>query len=249
MFNVSQHVAIDGHSSTSETFALVKKQKSGEETPFILHFGQEEVHARLPETDYSLLPIDPTKEYSHFRWALCIKSGRPHGPTQDKWELNLKKGQRVKVLESVNRDWHIVADQKGRKGYAHSSWLDFTDLRLHRAPEDSKTAWCRYSDDVKKMLKSGPISNFISMTDYVDVCTKSGCKLTKEDQSLLGICAHDLGVLLIGSGCYGLEWIKERRNIWHPDRFARFCVPELAGPLKIKAQQLFVLHGILMEKF
>jgi methylenetetrahydrofolate dehydrogenase (NADP+)/methenyltetrahydrofolate cyclohydrolase/formyltetrahydrofolate synthetase len=240
-------VAIDAHTSTSETFALVKKQKSGEEPPFILHFGQEDVYARLPSTHYDLKPIDPKKEYAQFRWALCMKSGRPHN--SDKWELDLKKGQRVKVFETLKGNWHIVADEKGRKRYAHSSWLDFADRRLHRAPENAKAVWSRYSEDVRKMLDSTPISTFISMTDYVDVCTKTGCKATKEDQYLLGICVHDLKVLLGGSGRFCLEWVKKRRNVWHPDKFVRYCAPEAAGPVMIKAQQLFVLHGMLLEEF
>jgi methylenetetrahydrofolate dehydrogenase (NADP+)/methenyltetrahydrofolate cyclohydrolase/formyltetrahydrofolate synthetase len=246
--NISQFVAIDAHASKSETFALINKQSPGQESPFILHFGEEPVHARLSTANYSLQLIDPKRQYLTFRWATCTKTGRPHGPSQDMWELRVKKGQTIKVLQSAGGDWHIVVDQKGMKGYAHSSWLDFTN-RLHHQPlEKPEGAWRRYSDDVKKMV-SGPVSNFLDMTDYVNDCTRAGCQLVKDSESSLGICAHDLRVLLGGSGCYCLEWLKEDRNKWHPDRFARLCAPQHAGLLKVKAQQLFVLYGILMEEF
>jgi hypothetical protein len=58
-----------------------------------------------------------------------------------------------------------------------------------------------------------------------------------------------LEVLLRGSGSFSYEWLKEERNRWHPDRFRQLCDPGRSGALKLKAQQLFVLYGVLMENF
>jgi methylenetetrahydrofolate dehydrogenase (NADP+)/methenyltetrahydrofolate cyclohydrolase/formyltetrahydrofolate synthetase len=56
-----------------------------------------------------------------------------------------------------------------------------------------------------------------------------------------------LEVLLRGSGRYSYAWLKEERNIWHPDRFSRFCQADFVDQLKVKAEQMFVLYGVLMQ--
>jgi len=239
-------VAINAHAPSSEQFAIFKKQIPGDEVSFVLHMGQEPVRARLPNVSYSVRAIAQKTAPPPFPWAVCTKSGRPHGATGDTWELLLKKGQVIKVLERTQADWYIVVDYKGAKGYAHGSWLDFDHPRLHCV--DARAAWLRFANDSASM-RVGPVSQFLRMADYVAVCTRAGCKRTKEDQACLGICAHDLEVLLRGSDKYCYEWLKEERNMWHPDRFSQFCVPARSGALKLKAQQLFVLYGVLMEKF
>jgi hypothetical protein len=85
------------------------------------------------------------------------------------------------------------------------------------------------------------------MTKYVDECTRAGCQPLKEDVSGLGICTHDLLVLLQASGKYSYGWLKEERNVWHPDRYARFCHPDHVERLRLQAEQMFVMYGILME--
>lgn len=86
------------------------------------------------------------------------------------------------------------------------------------------------------------------MKSYVHDCTKVECKPQKQDESLLGICVHDLLALLEGSGRFSYEWLKEGRNLWHPDRFAQFCKPEEAERLKPMAEEMFVMYGILMDE-
>jgi methylenetetrahydrofolate dehydrogenase (NADP+)/methenyltetrahydrofolate cyclohydrolase/formyltetrahydrofolate synthetase len=225
---------------------MIKKQGFGHEAPFILRVGQEPVQASMPTADQRLQLLASLADSTHFQWATSLKSGRPHqhAAELDTWELELKKGQRVKVLRDLGKDWYLVAGEKNQKGYVHGSWLDFNDHRFH---EDPKTAWARFNDATQKILDEGKASEFPCMRSYVDVCTIDGCKAVKDDPLSLGICAHDLMVLLEGSGCYSLEWIKDSRNMWHPDRFTRYCIPEHADGLKVMAQQLFVLYGILME--
>ena len=55
------------------------------------------------------------------------------------------------------------------------------------------------------------------------------------------------GALLQASGKYSYEWLKEERNLWHPDRFARFVHPDHMERLTLMAEQMFVMYGILME--
>jgi methylenetetrahydrofolate dehydrogenase (NADP+)/methenyltetrahydrofolate cyclohydrolase/formyltetrahydrofolate synthetase len=227
---------------------MIKKKGFGYEAPFILRIDQEPVHSNIPTADQRLQHLASLADDTHFKWAVSLKSGRSHqhAAELDTWELELKKGQRVKVLKDMGQGWYLVAGKKDIKGYVHGSWLDFKDRRFH---EDPKTAWGRFDDATKKILEEGQISEFPCMRDYVNTCTMEGCQAVKDDPLSLGICTHDLMVLLEGSGCYALEWIKDSRNMWHPDRFTRYCMPEHADRLKVMAQQLFVLYGVLMEAF
>jgi methylenetetrahydrofolate dehydrogenase (NADP+)/methenyltetrahydrofolate cyclohydrolase/formyltetrahydrofolate synthetase len=177
-----------------------------------------------------------------FQWATAKKSGRPHGA--DAWEAELRKGEKIKVIRDMGRDWFVVVDRKGVKGYVHGSWIDFGDRAVHK---DSKVAYGQFQGDLQRLLIPGQLQRFPAMTSYVDECTKPDCQSLKENVSSLGICVHDLLVLLQGSGKYSYEWLKEGRNVWHPDRFARFCHSDQMEGLKLKAEQMFVMYGILME--
>lgn len=237
----SQYVAINAHAATSETFAFIKKQKAGEETPFILHFDQEPVYARLFPDDRRLQHVDVKLEDTHFLWAVSKRAGRPH---RDEWELDLNKGERVKVLQDMGCDWFVVEGRKAVKGWVHRSWLNFSNGQLHRDP---KTAYSRFIDEMQKILVPGQLRSFPSISDYIDLCTRSECRSTKDDGNLTGVCYHDLEGLLRGSGRYSYAWLKEERNIWHPDRFSRFCQADFVDQLKVKAEQMFVLYGVLMQ--
>lgn len=233
---------MDPHAPTSDTFAFIKKQTIGE-AHFILHFAEEPVYSRLPKPiDQRLQALSSTSNDPHFHWAVSVKSGRSH---DDGWELSLKKGQRVKILKDEGRNWFVAVDHKGNKGFVHGSYLDFNERA--RGPA---AAWKKFEQDTQNLFASRNITTFLNMKDYVDVCTDSTC-LFKQDpsSSSLGICCHDLEVLLKGSGCFSLEWLKDGRIMWHPDRFARLCMPEHTDRLKVQAQELFVLYGLLMEQF
>jgi methylenetetrahydrofolate dehydrogenase (NADP+)/methenyltetrahydrofolate cyclohydrolase/formyltetrahydrofolate synthetase len=225
---------------------MIKKQKKGEEAPFILRFSSEPVHYRLPaplHKELRITEVETDADDKSFQWAYSLKSGRPRN---DEWELELKKGQKIKVLQDRGRDWLVVADTKGKIGFTHRSWLDFSGRQLRLNP---LAAWNRFAEDASKIVQYGNLSEFPQLKKYMDTCTKAECMAVKENASSLGICAHDLRVLLEGSGCYAYEWVKNGRNMWHPDRFARHCMPEHAERLKVKAQELFVLYGTLMEGF
>ncbi|KAF1848906.1 uncharacterized protein K460DRAFT_304513 [Cucurbitaria berberidis CBS 394.84] len=246
--NELAYVAIDTHAPCGETFAFFKKQQPGKEAPFVIHFGQEGLRTNLvssdeypPATSMQHVPQKPD-EPAHYQWAVSRKSGRPHA--KESWELDLKKGEKLKVLRDMGRDWHVVEGSNGIIGWVHRSWLDFGDRKLHT---NAKTAYVQFQEDLQKLLVPGQLCNFPSMVNYMDACTKPECQLLKEDVSSLGICLHDLMVLLEGAGSYSYEWLKEGRNMWHPDRFARFCHADYADRLKPMAEQMFVFYGILMD--
>lgn len=189
----------------------------------------EEDDTLSPDESSQLMAL--TQGTVTFKWATSKKSGRPH--PSDAWELKLKKGQRVKVLRDMGRDWHIAVDNKGAKGWVHGSWLDFGDDKVHT---DSRAAYTQFVLDLQKLLIPRELHDFPIMKSYVNECSRAECKPQKEDASLLGICIHDLLVLLEGSGQISYEWLKEGRNVWHPDRFAQFCQPEQAERLKPTAE-------------
>ncbi|KAF2683020.1 hypothetical protein K458DRAFT_369169 [Lentithecium fluviatile CBS 122367] len=181
-------------------------------------------------------PPDGTPAY---RWAVSRRSGRSHA--SDTWELDLEKGKRVKVLEEKGNDWFIVQDGRGRKGYAHGSWLEFKEIHPHIDPREAYELW---KADTDKWLQIGAIRTFPSPSRYMDACAKDICKPLKKEGN---ICAHDLHELLRGSGKYSLEFLKAQRTRYHPDKFARYCHPEKKEELKSKAEALFVLFGVLMD--
>ena len=247
---MSQYVAIDPHPASGESFVFLKKQAAGKEAPFIVHFEQERIHHNLASSDSRPSPLMSLQhvpqepgESPHCQWAVSKKSGRPH--PKESWELDLQKGERLQILRDMGRDWYVVRGRNGIKGWVHGSWLDFGDRKLH---VDPKSAYTQFQEDLQKLLVAGPLCTFPAMASYIDACTNADCQLLKEDVASLGICLHDLMILLEGSGRYSYEWLKEERNLWHPDRFARFCHADHTDRLKLLAEQMFVLYGILMDR-
>ncbi|KAF1986587.1 hypothetical protein K402DRAFT_463508 [Aulographum hederae CBS 113979] len=64
----------------------------------------------------------------------------------------------------------------------------------------------------------------------------------------LGICAHDLRLLLRpGNSAYGLDWLKSYRIMWHPDQFSRRCHEDFKADGTKLATEMFSLLGQLMQ--
>ena len=221
---------------------------TGGEGPHSLQSGQQAFPLRdgAPLSDQRIQHVlqAPEKDLP-FQWAMSKKSGRPHA--NDGWELELEKGKKVKVIRNMERDWFLVIGAKGKQGYVHGSWLDFGDGKMHC---DSKAAYTQFQRDVEKLQSvSGQLVKFPTMASYVDECTKPGCQTLKEADTTLGICVHDLGQLLRASGSCSYEWLREGRNVWHPDRFARFCHAEHVDKLKPMSEQMFVMYTKLMDVY
>lgn len=248
-------MAIDPHSVNGDTFVFIKKQKDGEEADFVLHFPGEDTIFRPsapkfknlepnenpggPEEMQQVSSMRAGKHPRPYRWARSKHTGRPH--PKEPWELILRKDEMLKVIENRGNKWFIVSNSRGIKGWAHSSWLSFR-FNHHADPGE---AYSRYVEDMESCLKPGQLRSFPEMSRYMDSCAEEACKPMK--QEYLGICSHDLARLLRGSGHYTRESLKEERNKWHPDKFARFCHPESRDKLRKKAEAVFVLHGVLID--
>jgi len=248
--NELAYVAIDPHALSGDAFVFFKKQSGGREPTYMFRFSGEAIHTNLesnetePQTHSNgLQPVGkPSSEPTQWQWATCRKAGRPH--RAESWELMVEKGEQVKVVRDMGRDWFIAQGKKGAQGWVHGSWLDFGGSKLSTDP---KSAYRQFREDLHNVLVPGQVREFPVMRNYMDCCTKPDCRLLKDDADSLGVCAHDLLVLLQGSGEYSYEWLKAERNLWHPDRFARFCHATHVGRLRAMAGQMFVLFGVLME--
>ncbi|KAI4956932.1 hypothetical protein J4E86_005404 [Alternaria arbusti] len=268
------YVFISPHAEKGETFVFIKKHSVGLDAPFVVGFEREAIHTNLEHTSNTSTPSSsrsstvkdnesdgnelPAPAFEQrvqhipgkpeepvpFQWATVKKSGRPH--KADNWEVELRKGDKVKVIRDEGRDWFVAIDRKGFKGYVHGSWIEFGDRTMHKDP---KAVYIQFQQDLQTLLTPVQLQQFPAMSSYVDECTRPECQPLKESVSVssLGICFHDLLALLQGSGKYSYEWLKETRNLWHPDRFARFCHPDHVEGLKLKAEQMFVMYGILMD--
>ena len=186
------------------------------------------------------VPITPQPKLSSFRWARSKYAGRPH--PRDGWELQLEKGQIVKVLDDLGLHWYLVQDVRGCKGYAHQSWLSFET----RMRPDPREAYALFKKETKEM-QPGTLREFPVLSRYMDACANESCKAAKQNRTGLTICVHDLERLLRGSGSFTVDLLKTERNTWHPDKFARFCHPDFRNDLTSKAGALFVLFGQLID--
>ncbi|KAJ4299418.1 hypothetical protein N0V90_004663 [Kalmusia sp. IMI 367209] len=267
-FETTAYVTINPHSPTGNTFAFFKKARHGEESEFILRFEPEDVVSRLYDkhtvpgyigyekhaVDF-IVPKTTSNEYGRvvnipkndkgqqvFRWAISKRAGRSHAT--DSWELDLKKGERIKVLQDMGKDWFLAEKQSGLIGWVPGAWLDFKEMKPHVDPRE---AYARFKTDIEKLFKVGTLRSFPSLSKYMNACGKEACKPLKQDKDSLGVCIHDLHELMRGSGCYSSETLRGERNKWHPDKFARFCHPEHRDGLRERAQTLFVLFGVLMD--
>lgn len=244
----SQLVALDPHAPVGDAFAFFKKQHDAEEAPFVIRFHGDTTHTAEalqrapPVEDTRLQHVEPTPSNpKFFRWAICKRSGRPH--PLDTWELELQKNQKVKATEDKGNNWYIAEGERGVRGWVHGTWLAFCGSKVQ---EDCRSTYAQFQDDMRKLLVPGQLRTFPRLGDYMSVCFNAACEPLKGN-SQVGICLHDLQTLLEGSGCYCFDWLKEERNIWHPDKFARYCHPKHKEELKNSAQEVFVLYGVLMD--
>lgn len=243
------YVSIDPHAQDGEAFVFFKERQSDELALFVAGFSGGETYSNLGPKDEEQIPENSVQriakdaeEPTNLQLAVCRKTGRPH--RGESWELAVKRGEVVKVLRDMGRNWFVVQNMKDIKGWVHGTWLDFGQNEVQM---DSKSAYAQFQEDLKKLVLPGQLRSFPDMRAYMDACAMVDCQFLKEDPEALGICVHELMALLRGSGLYSKEWLKEGRNLFHPDRFARFCHVEHVEALKPQAEQLFVLYSILME--
>ena len=196
-----------------------------------------------PQNDHEAVSVrknvDGLQEYY---WGVSKHTGRSH--RTDSWELELKKGERIKILKYMGNDWFLAENRRNDKGWVHRAWLDFQEMVPHVEP---RQAYARFTADVDKLMKAGNIRSFPKLANYMNACAKVACNTLKKDPQQLSICVHDLHELMRGAGEYTLDTLKAERNKWHPDKFGRYCHPDHRDMLSEKAQALFVLFGVMMD--
>jgi hypothetical protein len=251
--NISQLFALDPHAPVAETFVLIKQQHDAHEAPFVIHFHQDTAHTAealepappvqpVQDTQLQHIEREPEKP-KFFRWAISKTTGRPH--PKDSWELELWRGQKIKVWEDLGKNWHIAENGLGMKGWVHGTWFAFCGSRVQKDPYSTLT---RFQEDMRKLLVPGQLRDFPPLLDYMGECVNAACQPLKTTTTTqIGMCVHNLHTLLEGSGHYSYDWLKEERNVWHPDQFARYCHPSCKEQLKTHAQEVFVLYGVLMD--
>ncbi|KAL6705085.1 hypothetical protein ACN47E_007344 [Coniothyrium glycines] len=255
------YVAINPHQVDGGAFVFLKKQRQGE-VQYLFRLDDGILYSS-EKPDVSLAKLNPAKsngtasqsllippsasgKLPEYRWATSRKTGRPH--RSDTWEIYVRKGQRIKVLRDMGNNWFLVEvneENTFRKGYLHASWIDFGDSK---ACVNAAQAYSRFESDMQTLQNSGQICEFPRMATYISKCNEAECQITKQSPGSLDICIHDLTTLLEGSGQYTAAWLKEKRNMWHPDRFTRYCHSEHADRLKGLSAQIFALYSILMDR-
>ncbi|KAF2010764.1 hypothetical protein BU24DRAFT_45494 [Aaosphaeria arxii CBS 175.79] len=233
------YFAIDAHCKTAESYVFIKARKRQAEADFVLRIGASESTNRLSPPDAS---VQLSQQPRGSQWAKMLRSGRPH--TSDTWELMLNKGQRIKILEEKGNGWFVAQTLANNIGYVHKTWFAYDPPHLTK----TRTPYQRYIDDTGGLFKPGTIREFPEIKRYVDSqCEEVNCQSTKGLPGGLEVCVHEIRKLFQGSPEYGYVFLKEERNKWHPDKFARFCHPEHRDDMKKKAECLFVLIGCLMD--
>ena len=248
MSDTIQFATLDPHAPIGDAFAFFKKQDDAKYVPFVIRVHGDTTHAAeglvggpaVQDTRLQRSKQEPDKP-KFFRRAICKRGGRPHA--SDSWELELKVGQVVKVWDDRGSNWFVVEVQGGILGWAHGSRLAFCGTKMHKDPHGT---YAQFQEDMRKLLVPGQLREFPPLSEYMDVCAKAACISVKGNLQL-GICVHELQTLLEGSCCYCYEWLKEERNVWHPDKFVRFCHPNYKDELKVSAQEVFVMYGMLMD--
>ncbi|PSN72426.1 hypothetical protein BS50DRAFT_484282 [Corynespora cassiicola Philippines] len=238
----TEYIAIDPYSADGDTFVLIKKQRPGEFlVDFILRFPLGGTTSRLKGVASKEMTLTAHRQGPSkvLCWATSKDTGRPH--THELRELKLYKGEKLKVLQERGNNWYIIENQRGYRGWGHGTWLNFQDQVHAQAFNDFK-AVCR-----NIFSKPSTLEVFPNLSKFVNICKESGCQELKQGEAGAGICAHDLAALLRGSGEYDHELVKNHRNHWHPDKFARFCHPAAREGLKEKAGNVFKLFSVLLD--
>ncbi len=100
-------------------------------------------------------------------------------------------------------------------------------------------------DDI---LKKKVLTTFPHLPNSVLFCKDISCKAFKEEQGSLRACQHDVERFFRASRVYDYAWLKKQRLAWHPDRFGQRCDPDYRKELQRKAEQLFQILEMLIER-
>ncbi|EUC40629.1 hypothetical protein COCMIDRAFT_9530 [Bipolaris oryzae ATCC 44560] len=144
------HVTISPYSEKGETFAFIKKTIPGIEPPFIVHFEGEQTYSNFTFDKNNTTA--PPKRYPRlenlddrdFRVAISKKKIRRRR-TNDPWDLDLKKGEKLLVLRDMEPPgltfWDDKVDQDPKAAYARFM-EDLGNVPRRNASRKSKTSSC-----------------------------------------------------------------------------------------------------------
>ncbi|KAF2119228.1 hypothetical protein BDV96DRAFT_642265 [Lophiotrema nucula] len=180
--------------------------------------------------------VEPPQVYPQVQ---CIRNGRSHAT--DAWELPVKKGEVLDDLGDIGNGWRYCRNKRGQQGYVHTSWLDFNYGR------HTKDHYQHFAELTSTIFEARALTAFPDLSGFASLCAEKTCKATKDDANGIGICAHALEKVLRGSGHYTVDFLKDERVKWHPDKFARLCHPDYQESLKKKAECMFVFFGMLLD--
>ncbi|ORY14054.1 hypothetical protein BCR34DRAFT_599468 [Clohesyomyces aquaticus] len=142
----------------------------------------------------------------------------------------------------MGNGWVLVENHKGVTGYAQRHHLAFNVEA--KSPAIAYFAW----KEAATKFEEGLATTFPDPILYLNMCKAPHCKPNKEKGAGIRACVHDMATLLQGSGKLTYSYVKVERNHWHPDKVSRLYPESQNDEFKNKAQGLFVLIGVVMEK-
>jgi hypothetical protein len=186
-----------------------------------------------------------------------------HKP-RDVLELELKKHQKLLLLEPKGDWWYIARLRNGKEGWVPSKhirilpqldkymvgklFLEWHDKKEDAFGDGNLKVGTEKAQDGKRDEKLGK-ETFPFPPPEVDVCDKVTCKLRKAERGL-GVCVHDMEMFLkAGFGeVYGAKCLWVESLNWHPDHVGRKCKGDWMGEGKKVAGEMYVILGELIEK-
>lgn len=180
-----------------------------------------------------------------------------HKP-RDNLELELKKGQRLLLLEQKGDWWYIAFHPKSKK----QGWVPAKHLRILPQLDDYTLGklFLNWYEKKERAFGGEKKSGMESITEEsvrremlcketfpflplgIDVCDKVVCKMRKMEKGL-GVCVHDVEAFLkAGVGeLYGSKFLWVESLQWHPDRAGRKCKVDFMVEGKKVASEMYVI--------
>ncbi|KAF2743468.1 hypothetical protein M011DRAFT_471405 [Sporormia fimetaria CBS 119925] len=97
-------------------------------------------------------------------------------------------------------------------------------------------------------IRAKLLSEFPHLPPEAVICKLSDCIAVKAGSSGIRACKHDVEGLLRASGKYSLEFLKQERIRWHPDRFGRMCSEEWRETGRRLAEEMFKIVDSLITE-
>jgi hypothetical protein len=190
----------------------------------------------------------------------------PYKP-RDILELELKKNQKLDLLEPKREWWYIARFRNGQQGWVPAKhirilpqlddyilgklFLEWYEKKEVAFGEEKKVEMDSEEAQAPGMRRGEKLGKetFPFPPPEIDVCVKVVCKIRKRDKGL-GACVHDMERFLkAGFGdVYGAKCLWVESLVWHPDRVGRRCKAEFMSEGNKAAAEMYVILGELIEE-